>query len=1164
MRVTRLEIFGFKSFMDRIVLPLEGGVTGVVGPNGCGKSNVVDSIRWVLGETRASSLRGDVLEDIIFNGTESLRPLGLAEVTLTLRASGADLFADLVQSFQTLEIFEPEPQAAAVEDSDIVEVSEKPHGSDGETAPSDEQVVGTEEPVVREKPVLTVIQGNLGNPVAEVRAPEAGADSILEEPVSEDIPGKDEAASFSVRGVVETDAVEKKARPAAEPAPFLSRFSWLETVQEVQVTRRIYRSGESEFFINRTPCRLKDLKEFFRVVGLSARAHTIVAQGEVSRIITAKPEERRLILEDAAGVLGFRDKIAAASRRLEETRVNISRIDDILKEVTKQVASLKRQAAKASSRKELKDRVAELEHLLFADESKVALSQAERITSELQNARRQGADVDAELQKLQAEEQLVRGELMGIDLESDDLRRKIDSLKEEINNRARQRSELVSRANELKAYVVSRTAEIGRLTERQSTLSQRLESSAQDVEQLTAREAELLAQLESLEVNSQGDLQQATKELEELRDGLRSKDDQISKTRERLVRSESMIRAIEDQLITSSPREQIKRTLGADRESLLQGELQGTMLLADGLQVPAKYERAVQAVLAERAGYLVTEDPYFLGRQFRERMVRADKKSQQSFGLGVLRRGQRADATAPVADGAALPSLLGCISVREECGLVAHRLLNDVLVAENLEEAFDYFDRIRASGESSLLRVVTLDGEIISDHSVASFRSEGGLIPLKNRVSELSAEREQVNEQLVVLAEERRALEQGVKSAAERRDTVLSEIAQRQKTARELSNQLGSTRGRLQSERRVADQVKQDGDRIAMQLRDCERAIEEYSAEELKVLKRMEDLIPQAETDLRAELAQLVEQTGRIDKIRSEGRTKLSSVAKNLDDVRRKVDQLRSAVSHGELEEQKMTLEVQHRHERFMLEYGEEVLQMVLASVESFTELSTEDRTEFRQEAQGIRSRILREGEVDPTSIERYQEENQRLEDLSGQRADLEEAAATIQKTINRLTETSRLLFMRTFEGVRKNFSQLIPRLFGGGKGDLQLTNPDSPLDSGIDIIAKPPGKKLKSIELLSGGEKALCATALVFSMFLERPSPLCVLDEVDAPLDEANLVRFISLVKEMSTRTQFIMITHNKSSMAASDNLVGVTMQEPGASKIITVSLQDAVRHVA
>jgi chromosome segregation protein len=209
-----------------------------------------------------------------------------------------------------------------------------------------------------------------------------------------------------------------------------------------------------------------------------------------------------------------------------------------------------------------------------------------------------------------------------------------------------------------------------------------------------------------------------------------------------------------------------------------------------------------------------------------------------------------------------------------------------------------------------------------------------------------------------------------------------------------------------------------------------------------------------------------------------------------------------------------------------------------------------------------VRQRIIREGDVDPTSIERAEEESKRLDELQQQRKDLDQAAQTLKKTIERLIQVSEERFIKTFEAVRNNFQRLGPRLFGGGKAELNLSDEKKPLESGIDIVVRPPGKKPKTIDVLSGGEKALCATALLISMFLVRPSPLCVLDEVDAPLDEANLLRFLGIIKEMSAQTQFVVITHNQRSMSAADNLIGVTMQEPGASRVISVSLNEAVKH--
>ncbi|MCB0338485.1 MAG: AAA family ATPase, partial [Bdellovibrionales bacterium] len=329
MRVTRLEVFGFKSFLDRLTLPLEAGITGVVGPNGCGKSNIIDALRWVLGETRAKNLRGSVSEDVIFSGTESLRPLGLAEVTITLRAAHEDFFADLVSPTSEVEAIVREAESEVELDLDRADVED-----------ADDQQSETLERDAEGRPILRVVP-----------KPDPAERKV------------DEVAEEGSTASLETDEDIGVSDSLAQ------RFSWLKSVSEVQVTRRLYRSGESEYFINRVGCRLKDVKELFRAVGLGARGYTIVAQGEVSRIVSAKPEEKRTILEEAAGVLGFRDKIASAKRRLKDTEINLSRLDDIVKEVTRQVNSLRRQAAKARNREELKSELRDIEKKLLFEKA---------------------------------------------------------------------------------------------------------------------------------------------------------------------------------------------------------------------------------------------------------------------------------------------------------------------------------------------------------------------------------------------------------------------------------------------------------------------------------------------------------------------------------------------------------------------------------------------------------------------------------------------------------------------------------------------------------------------------------------------------------------------------------------------------------------------------
>lgn len=1172
MRVSRLEVFGFKSFMERLVLPLDGGVTGVVGPNGCGKSNIVDSLRWVLGETRASNLRGGVLEDVIFNGTDKLRPLGLAEVTVTLKSSGCDIFSDLLSPALNKEVL------------DAVQLAEQ---LNGETSSEQQHSEGDEPRGGEGRPRLTVIPGNaasaggvtLSNADAH-NEPIADTGTADQSPISEresaevleqgsgDAGVNDEvaAADGDTKATVPTADLD----PEAELRATLTRFAWLKSVSEVQVTRRLYRSGESEFFINRVACRLKDIKDFFRAVGLGARAYAIIAQGEVTRIVSAKPEERRLILEEAAGVLGFRDKIASATRRLDDTGVNLSRIDDVIKEVTRQVNSLKVQASRARNRQSLKEQISALDQRLLNDAWRVHARQQGRATESLEVARRKSEEADASSQRVQAAEQEARGELMRCDLECDGIRVKMDAIQDELNRRAQQRSSRSSRINELKAFALARATEIKRLENTLATLSQRENESSHEREQLSGREQELVAALGSLGPDSADELRDIARQLDQLRGRLREKDTVLRELRDRTIRAQSSIAALEEQIVAASPLNQLRETTGTRDLEALKQVASDALIFAEGLSVPAQYARAVQSYLAERAKFIVSKEPQKIARYFVDKALGRNGRSEKNGSpvIGIFTAGAPDCAiTESLAEQGEkqLRGLLSCLTVSEPCRLAASRIFAGVLVADSLDQAFAYFDGGTPGRDDDT--VVTLDGDIVTAWSFFSFRHEGGLIHLKRRVEDLKASSVQLEQEQSLHAGERDALQQQIRDAEARHATVLRESQERQAKMRDLSNQLGNVRGRLQAAQRLASQVVQDLSNVRRQIGESQARIQEHDGERERLEQELAALVPQNDHLVQQELVALRSEYAKLDEARKAGRVKLSSVAQQVDSARRALDAARSECARYELELQKVQIERSAIVERITAEYGEELLRQISSQdqgAEQAPILEEAARHELAAELAKLRQRVQREGEVDPTSIERYEEENRRLEDLANQRTDLQAAADTLKRTIAKLTETSERRFLATFHSIQENFSKLVPRLFGGGKGTLELLDPSRPLDSGVDIIARPPGKKLKSIELLSGGEKALCATALIFAMFLERPSPLCVLDEVDAPLDEANLVRFLTLVKEMSARTQFIMITHNKSSMSVADNLVGVTMQEPGASRIITVSLQEAYSQVA
>jgi chromosome segregation protein len=381
-----------------------------------------------------------------------------------------------------------------------------------------------------------------------------------------------------------------------------------------------------------------------------------------------------------------------------------------------------------------------------------------------------------------------------------------------------------------------------------------------------------------------------------------------------------------------------------------------------------------------------------------------------------------------------------------------------------------------------------------------------------------------------------------------------------QKRLRELSNQQGELRGRIQSETKMSQQLEGDIERVEPQRLEIISQIETVRQNQAQVVAEIEELKQRDNSELNQISVALRELEDKRRGLRDE----FTQLLRTIESKRRAHETVRDAVMRERMAVERLKGELHSSQASVKERLGEAVLAEILATAEKADALAHDLRNQLEQRVASIRQRLEREGEVDPSVIEQHQVESQRLEELTIQREDLVKASETLKVTLNELSEACTRRFLSTFEAIRTNFAIFGPKLFGGGSAELRLLEPTRPLESGVEIVVRPPGKKPKSIDLLSGGEKALCAIALVFSMFMVRPSPICILDEVDAPLDEANVQRFVAFIKEMSSRTQFLMITHNKQSMAAADTLVGVTMPQPGASKILTVSLQDAVKQVA
>ncbi len=1145
MRVSRIEIFGFKSFMDRTILPLEGGLTGVVGPNGCGKSNIVDAVRWVLGETRAKSLRGANFEDVIFNGTDKLRPLGLAEVTITVKANSESFFDEMIPTLLNDDVAE---SLANVENAE----------NDLENITKEETQINqndNEKSLLKKDNVIPfkVLEGkNYEEGVTKIIE---NVDVDLEEIMHEANAGESKNKEEELNKEKNEEDVTSNESSDEKSMTLLSRFSWLKSTREVQVTRRLYRSGESEYFINRVPCRLKDLKELFRAIGIGARAYTIVAQNEVTRIITAKPEEKRQMFEEAAGVLGFRDRISSANKRLEDTLVNVSRLDDIIKEVTRNVNSLKRQSVRARDRKGLLDRVKEVDLILFQDLYLNNLDIRSKLDSQKSGLKEEEVIAKNAVDVIKVEEEALRLGMMELDSKGDSFRIKIDSIKEELNRRERKLIELKSRLKERQIKQESLGAENKRLAEREVMLLKRKDDAKLDFEDLEKKQESLKEELRKIESQGDDDLKKASLLVEETRTKLNEKEREIKKINEQYISIKVRLESIDEQLISASPVSQLKKTLGhqASSDEFIRYAKEAR-LFVEGFSIASKYAKALQAVLGEKAEFLVSKDPKKLIDSF---IKMSSQSNKNGLGVGVFREGEE---SADCDKNIFIPftPILDLIEIKKEFSLAVKRILKNVFVIDTLESGINFFEENKNKNFNDVC-FVTLEGEILTDCSFYSLKHDGGLVQLKSKKEEYKVDFDRLSIELSGLTKEKTILFENSKKADFAYKQALDELRKRQQEIRELSNKLSNIKGHFEAQKRLTSQIDYDLEKIKSQFLDIEQRGVVIQNEIETFSKELQDSENKDESLLKEELLNFETRYNEINNQRNEKRKELSTFNNRLDEARKKYDLAMRSISKFELDYQKVSIELSNIEKNVVEKYSNEEFQKFFNGKQ--IRLENEERFSFKEELDKIRTRIYREGDVDPTSIERYEEEKLRLEELENQKQDLEKAVSILRKTIARLIETSQQRFIDVFMKVKENFSSLAPKLFGGGFADLELSDPTHPLESGVDIIARPPGKKLKSLELLSGGEKTLCAIALILATFLERPSPLCILDEVDAPLDEANLVRFLSLIKELSTKTQVIMITHNKQSMVVSSSLIGVTMQEPGATKLLSVSLEDAIK---
>ncbi len=1245
MRIKTLQVHGFKSFVDRTVFTFRDGVTAVVGPNGCGKSNVVDAVRWVMGEQSARRLRGKGMDDVIFAGSETRPPIGMAEVVLSF------------------------------------------DNEDGQA-------------------------------------------------------------------------------PAA-----YSSFG------EIQICRRLYRSGESEYLINKTPSRLRDVQDFFRDTGIGAKGYTIVEQGKVAEIVSAKAEERRILIEEAAGITKYKARRREAESKIKSTEQNLLRVNDVLGEIRRQISSLERQARRAARYKRLREtqRILELslaaderadllaavegaqgrlielrdsvtaltsrlaERELAAEERRIALAEADKevgrgaerlyalrseikgLEGQIELVRRECESIDESAEGRGSELVQLREQLSHAELEAAQSRRELEQLEKTVGSQqatvdqaeleAAEALESLAElereratANETLVDVLTSIARcedrLAAVADRRAEIDQRMRSADRDLElhQSEASEAgreqsnleeglrNLLADRDRLQEQLVAAMRQHDRATETLRgaaEALREKREKHEARKARFASLHEVLERRED--MGEGARHLLSKGEAAKRRFGLRG------LVRELLEMDRDVEQAVEAVLAERAEAIVVGEAAgavqaieALREERAGRGVFLVESSVESPSLGIVPLGE---------------PLLSRVRPRAGFERAAHALLGDVYLVESLTEAFDVYGAgsLPASFVTRRGDVVTTDGVVRGGGEAAS----SGMLSRVREVRELEQEVKTLEAEVAVSGRAHVMAEESVVAAAQELENArsrhhttalalanhekdLERTAERVKSlgaaqhgrvveradllaeAEGLAEEHERLRLRLASAREERAQRQTELDGLALRLGSCGREVSrlESRVTELRVAysarlesrARLQETAERAETSVRetgewierrereisagagrrAELQQqrasaeqelatrlVAEEEARVrsEALRDAYEAHAAEV-RELEDavrsVRRELTGRQEEAANAELTLRESEMRLSHQaetiRERWQIDLAswqipnpddlaepadpatvplptnengsaafaeaEVAARMqsqepgegagdgesgelnpsetvsALREARKNAELARLPREQREQQLEGLRRGLQSLGEVNLGAIEEHEELAERFRFLSEQQNDLKETIDSLREAIARINRTSRRRFRETFEAVAKRFSENFPRLFGGGKANLEITECEDILEAGIDIMAMPPGKRLQNVNLLSGGEKTMTALALLVAVFQVRPSPFFLLDEVDAALDDANVGRFNQLISEMASHSQFLVITHNKRTIEVADVLYGVTMEQKGVSKLVSVAL--------
>jgi len=1196
MRVKQIELAGFKSFSDKTVLRLHDGVTCIVGPNGCGKSNVVDAFKWVLGEQSVKSLRGEKMEEVIFQGSSTVKQKGMAEVTMQIFFSGK-------------------------------QADENNNGSKPDTS----------------------------------------------------VPG-----------------------------------------DESSVSRRLYRSGESEYLLNKSQCRLRDIKDVFLDTGLDVKSYSILDQGRVAEIINTKPHERRFLIEEVAGVMKYKVRKTEALSKLESSKQNLQRINDIVYEVKRQINSLDRQVKKAERYKRFNGE-------LSCIELRIAKREYVRLSGIMQ-------ELSVEIEKLKETDSLKRSQLSTLEnqleakrLELADKEKTLADLETSLYGKEREISESEKQVAILKTAIDNRRADIARLSAQQSdfdkknedfitklggfdadisafssgmsgltdelgdkretllsielsigdkesgleekrkelfrvseivsqkrnelhklqssveTLQYRESASAKDFEavkngiaaseELIRIEEEHIAELKQRLSAIQSERDALRVEAEDLNRDIENKKSLLAAEREALASNMARVGSLRELAFDKSLMDVLTEAVPAARLTALAGEGPSGLsadcpVLSDIITTEKEYEKAIEAALSERINSILlksVDDILAATAVIRERNLTRTALLYTGFSFEHSSPGEEGPFAGIIGKASDFISF-----ENSEMQVPAGRILENTLIARDLQSAIAFRNQ-KASRHYAL---VTLDGEVIDRDGVilagqgkdilkrkreikelqASVLKQQALInTFENDLSDATGTLSEKNEQLTNSGNTLVAVEKELSVAEHSLKSLYEEAERRQRKFSFLNSEIATIAGEKESlgtllnakseEIGLSEKVKNSVNESIAELQDSVGSVRtayeaaRYEVTELQLSiashrEKMESLqrekasisvaLKELELSRKAAFREADEAAQRLamasselqvyegaikvlvlgaDGVRRERASQKEAidtesqalVAENssLKNIRFEIDAISSQLAEANAKAFENRLRAENVERAIAQKYG-----IAIKDEEIVTEGF--DVAEDEEQVNLLSEKIRDLGPVNLGTIEEYEELKSRYDFLTKQQQDLTLSIAELEEAISRINASTRRKLREAYDALRAKFSDVFQTLFGGGRADIVLTDEENILESGLEIIVQPPGKKLQNLNLLSGGEKALTSLSLLFAGFLIKPSPLCILDEVDAPLDESNTVRFAQTIKGLSKDTQFIIITHNRATMEVADFIYGITMEEPGVSKAISLQFAE------